>query len=120
FVPYTAPRPVGGAFGSAGSAIGEGTLLIRLPHGPISFANVMLVPELGVNLLSMTRMMMAGVRFSNTRKELTIADEEGQLIATMPISPTLSLEASRAVPSSAPPQSLFPWSSFLSTARAHA
>ncbi|GAA5993319.1 hypothetical protein JCM11641_001456 [Rhodosporidiobolus odoratus] len=79
FVPYTTARPVGGAFGSAGSAIGEGTLVLRLPHGPVSFANVMLVPELGVNLLSMTRMMMAGVRFSNSRTELTITDEEGQV-----------------------------------------
>ncbi|GAA5917209.1 hypothetical protein JCM5296_005907 [Sporobolomyces johnsonii] len=41
YSPYASPRPVGGAFGSGGNALGEGTLVFTFPAGPVAIPNVM-------------------------------------------------------------------------------
>ncbi|GAA5875061.1 hypothetical protein JCM1840_001754 [Sporobolomyces johnsonii] len=83
--PYPAPRPVGGAFGSGGHALGEGTLVLTLLSGPIAISDVMYVPGLGVNLLSQTRLMLSGMRFSNDRRRLIVKDENGQAIMELEV-----------------------------------
>ncbi|GAA5905816.1 hypothetical protein JCM5296_001277 [Sporobolomyces johnsonii] len=103
FIKYDQPRPVGGTFGSVGTAIGEGVLVLRLEGGPIALRGVMLVPDLGINLISQTRLMMSGMRFSNTRTRITVTDEAGALIAHFPVAPTIRIEASHVVRS--PPSS---------------
>ncbi|GAA5993244.1 hypothetical protein JCM11641_004885 [Rhodosporidiobolus odoratus] len=71
---YTLPRKINGAFGSGGAALGKGILKFAFSSGPFHIAHIMLVPGLGVNLLSMTRLMMAGMRFKNDRATLTLLD----------------------------------------------
>ncbi|GAA5974898.1 hypothetical protein JCM11641_008417 [Rhodosporidiobolus odoratus] len=95
YVAYPTPRKVGGAFGSGGKAIGEGGLVFNLNGGPVGVKGVMLVPELGVNLLSTTRMMMAGLVFSNTREKMTMSTEEGQVLMEVPVAPTMGPAMSR-------------------------
>ncbi|GAA5980434.1 hypothetical protein JCM11641_003392 [Rhodosporidiobolus odoratus] len=102
YVAYPTPRKVGGAFGSGGKAIGEGDIVFNLDGRPVGFKGVMLVPELGVNLLSTTRMMMAGVVFSNTREKMTMLTEEGQVLMEVPVAPTMELAGSRVRPLSEP------------------
>ncbi|GAA5974474.1 hypothetical protein JCM11641_003239 [Rhodosporidiobolus odoratus] len=96
YKPYATPRSVGGAFGSGGKALGEGDIVFNLEGGLIGFKGVMLVPQLGVNLLSMTRMMMAGLVFSNTKEKLRMTDEEGKLMMEVEVRPTMSVDAARA------------------------
>ncbi|GAA5989845.1 hypothetical protein JCM11641_004813 [Rhodosporidiobolus odoratus] len=102
YVPYANPRKVGGAFGSGGKAVGEGDIVFDLDSGPIGFKGVMLVPDLGVNLLSTTRMMMAGLVFSNTKEKMSISSEEGKVFLEVPVKPTMGIEAGRVRPISTP------------------
>ncbi|GAA5993370.1 hypothetical protein JCM11641_001995, partial [Rhodosporidiobolus odoratus] len=96
--PFATPRSVRGAFGSAGSALGEGTLRLSGNGKEVELANAMLVPDLGVNLLSQTRLMLDGYRFSNTRHELTVAHEDGTEILKLPVQASIRVEASRILP----------------------
>ncbi|GAA5988537.1 hypothetical protein JCM11641_003308 [Rhodosporidiobolus odoratus] len=99
YTPYSTPRNINGAFGSAGVALGEGTVRFSFPSGPVHIASVMLVPALGVNLISMTRLMMAGVCFENDRTTLRLVDEQRRLIAKLPVGASITIEASRVLPS---------------------
>ncbi|ORY40334.1 hypothetical protein BCR35DRAFT_336502, partial [Leucosporidium creatinivorum] len=90
--PYDTPRRVNGAFGSGGEALGEGTLHLKLGSRVVHIKSVMLVPFLGVNLLSMTRMMMSGIRFSNNRTTLSLFDSSNSLITTLPIGATIYVQ----------------------------
>ncbi|GAA5905630.1 hypothetical protein JCM5296_000533 [Sporobolomyces johnsonii] len=94
YKPYASPHPVGGAFGSAGHALGEGTVVLTFPSGPVAITNVMYVPGLGVNLLSQTRLMMAGMRFSNDRARMFVKDEAGRPVMDLAVGPTLKIKAS--------------------------
>ncbi|GAA5984739.1 hypothetical protein JCM11641_002168 [Rhodosporidiobolus odoratus] len=98
YVPDTSPRSISGAFGSVGVALGEGNLRFNFPAGPIILTGVMLVPNLGVNLVSMTCLMMAGMQFLNTRTTLTLLDESRRSVARLPIGASITIEASRVVP----------------------
>ncbi|GAA5979679.1 hypothetical protein JCM11641_004052 [Rhodosporidiobolus odoratus] len=100
YVPYATPRKVGGAFGSGGKALGEGDIVFNLDGGPVGFKGVMLVPDLGVNLLSTTRMMMAGLVFTNTRKTMRMSTEEGEVLMEVPVAPMMGLLGSRVSPES--------------------
>ncbi|GAA5992529.1 hypothetical protein JCM11641_006983 [Rhodosporidiobolus odoratus] len=101
FIAYAVPRKINGALGSGGVALGEGVLQFGFPSGPVHIANVMLVPDLGVNLISMTRLMMAGMRIQNDRTTLTLLDEKNQLVTRLPVASSITIEASQIVP--APP-----------------
>ncbi|GAA5982386.1 hypothetical protein JCM11641_006966 [Rhodosporidiobolus odoratus] len=59
----------------------------------------MLVPNLGVNLISMTRLMMAGIRFENNRTTLILLYEQRRLVAKLPIGASIAIEASRILSS---------------------
>ncbi|GAA5905820.1 hypothetical protein JCM5296_001279 [Sporobolomyces johnsonii] len=99
YLPYATPRTIGGAFGSVGHALGEGDLIATFPSGPIRIGGVMYAPSLGVNLISQTRLMMAGMRFSNTREVLRLESERGSLIAELPMGPSIAVQASLFLPS---------------------
>ncbi|GAA5936241.1 hypothetical protein JCM1841_004389 [Sporobolomyces salmonicolor] len=108
YKPYAVPHPVGGAFGSVGHAHGEGTVVLTFPSGPVAIPNVMYVPTLGVNLLSQTRLMLGGMRFSNDRERLVATDEEGRALTELVVKLTLRFQASSVLPSPIPSSSRYP------------
>ncbi|GEM12273.1 hypothetical protein Rt10032_c20g6290 [Rhodotorula toruloides] len=97
YVPYTTPHPITGVFGSAGSGLGEGRLVFRLPDGDISITSVMYAPDLGVNLLSLTHLMLKGMRFTNDRKMFTAVDEAGRRIWQLPVGTSIAVPAAQIV-----------------------
>jgi len=101
YTPYTTHHPVGGAFGSKGRADGKGTLTLKLPGGPLRLEKVMLVPDLGVNLIALNRLMMDGIKVSNSATTLTLTAPGGKKLVDLKLTPTVMLEASRLLRSSA-------------------
>ncbi|TNY21424.1 hypothetical protein DMC30DRAFT_394841 [Rhodotorula diobovata] len=94
YVPYTTHHPVGGAFGSKGSAEGEGTLTLTLLGGPLCLKKVMLVPRLGVNLIALNRLMMDGIKVTNSSTTLTLTTQGGKKLVDLKLAPTVVLEMS--------------------------
>ncbi|GAA5875052.1 hypothetical protein JCM1840_001751 [Sporobolomyces johnsonii] len=91
YVAFDKPLDISGAFESFGNNV------LRLPH-------VVYAPSLGVNLVSQTRMMMAGYRFTNNEKTLNLWYPGGsKLITSFAVAPTISIEASHVVRPSLPP-----------------
>ncbi|GAA5853003.1 hypothetical protein JCM9279_003780 [Rhodotorula babjevae] len=88
YVPYTSHHPVGGAFSSKGSANGEGTLTLELPGGQLRLEKVMLVPQLGVNLIALNRLMMDGIKVTNLSTTLTLIAPGGKKLVNLELAPT--------------------------------
>ncbi|GAA5865706.1 hypothetical protein JCM5353_001598, partial [Sporobolomyces roseus] len=100
YIPFTTPRKIVGAFGSCGEALGSGTLTIDSPFGnPIKIPNVLYAPTLGVNLISMTQMMLMGYKFENTTTTLSIFDPNKIKVVDLLVAKTIEIKASL------PPQS---------------
>ncbi|GAA5904683.1 hypothetical protein JCM5296_003625 [Sporobolomyces johnsonii] len=99
YKPFPRPMRIGGAFSSGGWAYGSGSVVFAFPGRTVMITNVYYIPLLGVNLLSQTTLMLAGIRFSNTRSTLKVADEDGTTLIEIPVARTLKLKASMVVPS---------------------
>merc|ERR1711964_61254 len=54
---------------------------------------VMLVPKLGVNLIALNRLMMDGIKVSNSSRTLTLARSDGKKLVDLELAPTIALEA---------------------------
>ncbi|GAA5918472.1 hypothetical protein JCM5296_002729, partial [Sporobolomyces johnsonii] len=91
YTPFAKPRSIGGAFSSLGFAYGSGALVSRFPGGNVRIADVNYVPLLGVNLISQTTLMLRGLRFPNDRETMWIKEEDGNVLATIPVARTLHL-----------------------------
>ncbi|GAA5883512.1 hypothetical protein JCM1840_004243 [Sporobolomyces johnsonii] len=98
YVAYPDPIAIGGAFASIGKGLGEGTLTFRFGANTLVLPNVMYAPALGVNLVSHTRLMMSGYRFTNDDATLSMWYPDGvTFLTSFPVAPTLYIEASRLV-----------------------
>lgn len=90
--PFSAAEriPIGGVFGVKGWAEGEGDLRYEftVPGGDkrrVIVRKVLLVPSLGINLLSSTALMAEGYKFTNTRLVQSLSNERGILLAEFAI-----------------------------------
>ncbi|GAA5828225.1 hypothetical protein JCM5353_003899 [Sporobolomyces roseus] len=92
--PYDKPIKINGVFGSAGEALGEGTLtLAGNSASGIKLMRVMYAPKLGVNLVSQTRMMLAGFRFTNNTRILSIYDRSFAHLLDIAVSPSIRMKS---------------------------
>ncbi|GAA5873328.1 hypothetical protein JCM16303_001093 [Sporobolomyces ruberrimus] len=67
------PKRINGVFDTLGQGLGEGTMTLDCGSSrSIRLGRVMYAPKLGVNLISQTRMMLSGFRFTNTSTLLSL------------------------------------------------
>ncbi|GAA5890395.1 hypothetical protein JCM16303_004054 [Sporobolomyces ruberrimus] len=87
------PKQINGVFDTLGQGLGEGTMvLICGSSRTIRLGRVMYAPKLGVNLISQTRMMLSGFRFTNTPTLLSIYSSTYLHLLDMPVSPSIEIK----------------------------
>lgn len=92
YAAFGTPRHIFGVFGARGLALGEGDVEIVCGTRSVRLRHALYAPGLGVNIISLTQMMISGYKFTNTRSLLSLYTSADFHLADFPIRPLIKFK----------------------------